>query len=105
MTYSFSIIVKTNNYYIDEHQWNIYIEIISVKTNNVLEQTDYYKIPYYGDDNNNFGWHIIKWYWNTKKNISIDDNYYIILNSIGLDKCPLSNNTIIYSIINPKCRH
>lgn len=103
MTYSFSIIVKTNNYYIDEHQWKIYIEIISVKTNNILEKMDYYKIPYYCDtNNNNFGWHLIKWYWNTKKNININENYYIILNSIGLDKCPLSNSTIIYSIIEPK---
>ena len=102
MTYDFSILVKTNNYYIDDNQWKIYIEIVSKKTNNILEKMDYYKISSYTDNNNSFGWFLIKWYWRAPKTINTEENYNIIFNSIGIDKCPLSNNTMIYSIMNPK---
>lgn len=104
MTYSFSIIVKTNNYYIDDNQWKIDIEIISAKTNKIVEKMDYYKIPYYLDNNNSFGWFVIQWFWNTNKNIHINEHFYIIFNSIGIDKCPLSNSPVIYSIIFPQLK-
>ena len=99
MTYDFSILVKTNNYYIDDNQWKIYIEIVSKKTNNILEKMDYYKISSYTDNNNSFGWFLIKWYWRAPKTINTEENYNIIFNSIGIDKCPLSNNTMIYSTL------
>ena len=95
MNYSFSILVKTNNYYIDDNQWKIYIEIVSTKTNNIFKKMDYYKIPSYKDDNSSYGWFLIKWYWHTPKTININENYIIIFNSIGIDSIPIELKIII----------
>lgn len=100
--YSFSILIKTNNCYIDSNQWNISFQIQSIKNDMILYSSDSYKIPYYqNDNNNNMGWYKIIWFFKLNK-LDEKELFKLVLLSIGLDKCMVSNDKICYSICKPE---
>lgn len=100
-SYSLKLLLKTNNYYIDKNQWKIYITLNYRKNNHLLLKSDYYKIPIYTDNNDNsYGWFLIKWFFTTESDLDINDNIYINICSEGIDLCPFNNTKIIYSISN-----